>query len=171
MAMEAALMLKELGLVPRRTIRVVLFTNEENGLRGGKAYAEAHKQELAKTVLAIESDGGGFTPRGFSLEASAEATPRIQKRLAGLVALLAPLGPLRVTPGHSGSDIGPMVPAGVPGMGLDVYNRTYFDIHHTEADTLDKVDPAQLADCVAAVAALAYLVAELPDRLDRPEAP
>jgi carboxypeptidase Q len=166
--MQAITVLRKLGLQPRRTIRVVLFTNEENGLRGGKAYAEAHKQELAKTVLALEADSGGFAPRGISIEASAEALPRIQRRLAELVGLLAPLGPLRITTGHSGSDVAPMVPAGVPAMGLETWNRTYFDIHHTEADTLDKGDPAQLADGVAAVAALAYVVAEMPERLDAP---
>ena len=81
-AMQAITLLRQLQLVPRRTIRVVLFTNEENGLHGGKAYAEAHKDELAKTVLAVESDSGGFAPRGFSLQAKTpEATARLRARM------------------------------------------------------------------------------------------
>ena len=78
------------------------------------------------------------------------------------------MGANRVRIGHGGADIGPMVPAGVPTVGLDTDGRNYFDYHHTEADTLDKVDPAALADGVAAVAALVYVVADLPDRIDAP---
>ena len=73
-----------------------------------------------------------------------------------------------MTEGHGGADIGPMAPAGVPTVGLDTDGRTYFDIHHTDADTLDKVDPPALADDVAAVAVLAYVVADMPDRVDAP---
>ena len=166
--MQALTTLRKLGLVPRRTIRVVLFTNEENGLRGGRAYAKDHAAELPSTVLAIESDGGGFAPRGFSVDVKPELQDRVKARIADITSLLSSIGATRVVLGHSGSDIGPMAPAGVPTLGLDVDGRTYFDIHHTEADTLDKVDPAQLADDVAAVAALAYVVADLPDRIDAP---
>jgi carboxypeptidase Q len=88
--------------------------------------------------------------------------------VADIVSLLAPIHASRVTVGHGGADIGPMVPAGVPTLGLETDGRTYFDYHHTEADTLDKVDPATLADDVAAVAALAYVVADMPERLDAP---
>jgi carboxypeptidase Q len=166
--MQALTTLRKLGLVPRRTIRVVLFTNEENGLRGGRAYAKDHAAELAQTVLAVESDSGGFAPRGFSVQAKPEVQERVRARVADISSLLAPINATRVTVGHSGSDIGPMMPSGVPGIGLSTDGRTYFDIHHTEADTLDKVDPAALADAVAAVAALAYVVADMPDRLDAP---
>ncbi|MGN6104960.1 MAG: M20/M25/M40 family metallo-hydrolase, partial [Kofleriaceae bacterium] len=166
--MQAITVLRKLGLQPRRTIRVVLFTNEENGLRGGRAYAQVHAAELAKTVLAVESDGGGFAPRGFSIEARPEVAKRVVARVAEINQLLAPLGPLTATEGHGGADISPMMPAGVPGIGLEVDGRTYFDIHHTDADTLDKVDPASLADCVAAIAVLAYVAADLPERLDAP---
>ena len=166
--MQAAALLKKLGLQPRRTIRVVCFTNEENGLRGGKGYAQQHQGELAKTVLAIESDSGGFAPRGFDTGAKdPEAAKRLQTHVGDAATLLRALGVRKVAPGHGGSDIGPMEASGVPMIGLDVDNRTYFDIHHTEADTLDKVDPAQLADDVAAVAVLAYIAADLPDRLDQ----
>jgi carboxypeptidase Q len=169
--MEALAVLKKLGLQPRRTIRAVLFTNEENGLRGGRAYAEHHKDELARTVLAIEADSGGFTPRGFTLGApTAEALARMRTRFVDIISLLAPIGATKLTTeGHTGgADIAPMAPAGVPQAGLEVDNRTYFDIHHTDADTLDKVDPQQLADDVAAIAVVAYVVADLPDRLDAP---
>lgn len=165
--MQALRVLKQLGLTPRRTIRVVLFTNEENGLRGARAYAKEHEAELAKTVFALEADSGGFAPRGFSVRhKDPEAGKRVRGRLAEVAALLAPLGTLRVTEGHAGADIEPMAPAGVPVVGLEVDSRSYFDYHHTEADTLDKVDPQDLADMVATVAVLAYVIADLPQRPD-----
>jgi carboxypeptidase Q len=166
--MQTLTTLRKLGLVPRRTIRVVLFTNEENGTRGGRTYAKDHAAELARTVLAVESDSGGFAPRGFSVQTKPEVADRVKARVAEIAALLSPITAMRVTAGHSGSDIGPMVPSGVPGIGLEVDNRTYFDIHHTDADTLDNVDPAALADDVAVVASLAYVVADMPDRVDAP---
>jgi hypothetical protein len=170
--MQALTTLRRLGLTPRRTIRVVLFTNEENGLRGARAYAEAHAAELPRTVLALEADAGGFSPRGFSVELAPELAPRVLPRVlprvTQIASLLAPVGPIKVTAGHSGADLIPLIPAGVIGVGLVTEFRHYFDYHHTEADTLDKVDPAQLADGVAAVAVLAYVVADLPDRLDAP---
>jgi len=166
--MQALTTLRKLGLTPRRTIRVVLFTNEENGVRGGRAYAKDHEAELAKTVLAIESDSGGFAPAGFSVQARPEVQDRMKARVTDVASLLAPIHASRIILGHGGTDIGPMAPAGVPELGLDVDNRTYFDIHHTDADTLDNVDPAALADDVAAVAALAYVVADMPERIDAP---
>jgi carboxypeptidase Q len=166
--MEAAKVIKQLGLRPRRTIRVVLFTNEENGGRGGKGYAKDHAGELGKTVLAVESDSGGFAPRGFDTGAKdPEAAKHLRANVTDIASLLRQIGVRKVADGHGGSDIGPMEPAGVPQVGLDVDNRTYFDIHHTDADTLDKVDPKQLADDVAAVAVLAFIAADLPTRLDQ----
>ncbi len=167
--MEAAALLARLHLVPRRTIRVVLFTNEENGLRGGKGYAQQHEAELAKTVAAIESDSGGFEPRALTASHhDPEAAKRVRSRLSDVASLARTVGLARVTDGHGGADIGPMEAAGVPQIGLDVDNRTYFDVHHTRADTLDKVDPAQLADDVAAIAVVAYVLADMPERLDAP---
>jgi carboxypeptidase Q len=166
--MHAVATIKKLGLTPRRTIRAVLFTNEENGLRGARAYAKDHADELPRTVLAIESDSGGFPPRGFSVQTRPDALDRMRARVADITTLLKPINASRVTSGHGGADIGPMGPAGVPLIGLDTDGRTYFDIHHTDADTLDKVDPGALADDVAAVAALAYVIADLPDRIDAP---
>jgi carboxypeptidase Q len=168
MVMQALTTLRKLGLVPRRTIRVVLFTNEENGLRGGKQYAIDHAAEAKRTVLAFETDSGGFSPRGFTVDTEhpTAGTPRVIARLTELLTLLAPINVTRVIPGHGGSDISPLAALGVPALGLAVDGRTYFDIHHTKADTLDKVDPQALADGVAAVAVLAYVAAELPGRLD-----
>ncbi|MGE0548420.1 MAG: M20/M25/M40 family metallo-hydrolase [Kofleriaceae bacterium] len=167
--MQAITVLKKLGLAPRRTIRVVLFTNEENGLRGGKQYAQDHAAELPKTVLALEADAGGFAPRGFNVEVkNPEVAKRVLARLEDLAVLLEPLRAAHVEPGYSGSDLLPMVGAGVVGLGLITDGRHYFDIHHTAADTLDKVDPRELADNVAAVAVMAYVIADLPERIDAP---
>jgi Zn-dependent M28 family amino/carboxypeptidase len=165
--MHAITTLRRLGLVPRRTIRVVLFTNEENGLRGGRAYAKDHAAELPNTVLAVESDSGGFAPRSFGVRAR-DNQDRARARVTEIAALLRPALTIRVIPGFGGADIGPMGPAGVTMVGLETDGRTYFDIHHTDADTLDKVDPQALADDVAAAAALAYVVADMPERLDAP---
>ncbi|MCA9675299.1 MAG: M20/M25/M40 family metallo-hydrolase, partial [Myxococcales bacterium] len=180
--MQALTVLRELGLQPRRTIRVVLYTNEENGVRGGEAYAAAHKDELADHVMAIEMDLGGFAPWGvevddgvgFGATATDDQTARQARgvaRMADVVTLLAAIGADRAKPGHGGADISALGEAGVPALGLWTDDRTYFDYHHTEADTLDKVDPAALADDVAALAVIAYVVADMPGRLDdAPEA-
>jgi len=172
-AMEAMRILRTLGLRPRRTIRVVLFTNEENGLRGGKAYAKDHEKELEKHVAAIEADSGAFRPLGFSTPAApADATPeekarfdRIRARLREAVALLAPVGAGTLGEGGGGADIGPMAPAGVPQIGLDVDMATYFDIHHTDADTFDKVVKEDLDLCAGVLAALVYVLADMPESL------
>ena len=166
--MQALTTLRKLGLVPRRTIRVVLFTNEENGLAGGRAYAKDHAAELSSTVFALESDSGGFAPRGFQIQARADTVERITSRVSDIASLLRPINATRVIAGHGGADIDAMAPSGVILAELDTDGRSYFDIHHTEADTLDKVDPQALADDVAAVATLAYVVADMPDRLDAP---
>lgn len=167
--MQAAALLKKLNLIPRRTIRVVLFTNEENGVRGAKAYAADHATELPKHVAAIESDGGGFSPRGFIMAARADVAPRAKRRLEDLLSLLRPLQSHTLVVGDwSGTDVLPMMPAGVPTFELLSANKTYFDIHHTDADTLDKVDPAELSEAVAAMAVFAYVLADMPDRLDTP---
>ena len=165
--MQALATLKRLNLTPRRTIRVVLFTNEENGLRGAKEYAKAHASELPNHVAALEADSGGFAPTGFGVgHQDPEAAKRARDRLADLASLLADLRATRVDLGGGGADISPMKSAGVPQLSLDVDNRTYFDYHHTAADTLDKVKAEDLADMAAAVAVFAYVVADMPDRLD-----
>jgi Zn-dependent M28 family amino/carboxypeptidase len=163
MAMETLTLLKRLNLRPRRTIRVVLWTNEENGLRGGKAYAAQYKAKLEKHIAAIESDSGGFEPVGFSLEHKDQAKQSSGANyLRRLVSLYSELGPMKISTGFSGADIRPMKDAGVWLMGLRVDMKSYFDIHHTPADTVDKVKPEELQRCVASMAAMAWLLAELP---------
>ncbi len=172
--MQALTTLRTLGLTPRRTIRVVLFTNEENGVRGGKGYAAAHAAELGKHVAALEMDMGAFPPRGFHVTppatASAEAKAAIVARMADLASLLASIGATRATFSEDAdTDVSAVNAQGVLAIGLDVRGSTYFDYHHTEADTLDKIDPAILADDVAAIAVFAYVAADLPTRLDAVE--
>ncbi|MEZ4589347.1 MAG: M28 family metallopeptidase [Gemmatimonadales bacterium] len=161
-AWEAVRLMKELGLRPRRTIRVVGWTNEENGGRGGQAYRDAHRAELAKHVLAIESDGGVFRPIGFGFTGPDPARPV----LADVVSLLARIGADSLLPSGGGADIGPIMEAGVPGMSHNVDGSKYFWYHHTEADNVDKLDPREVAMNVAAMAVMAYVVAEegLPGR-------
>jgi carboxypeptidase Q len=169
MMMQALTTLRKLGVTPRRTVRVVLFTNEENGTRGAKAYFAAHQDELALHAAALEADSGGFAPVGFDVDAAADETRgRMAERVGTLVQAIRGLGDLEVRSGHSGADIDPLVKAGVPGFGLVTDGQHYFDYHHTDADTLDKVDPDDLAACVGAVAAMAYMLAELPGRIDAP---
>lgn len=165
-AWEAVRLLKELGLRPRRTIRVVLWTNEENGLRGGNAYRDAHRTELSKHIFAIESDSGAYRPEGFGLAATAPAQARAN--LQAIVKLLAAIGADRVADNGGGADIGPMMREGVVGGSLDVEGSHYFDIHHTQADTLDKIDPKDLALCVATMAVVAYTVADAPQPFSGP---
>ena len=162
-AWEAVRLMKELGLRPRRTVRVVLWTNEENGLRGANAYRDQHLDELDRHVLAIESDAGVFDPIGFGFTGSDEAF-----RIVGAVGeLLEGIDAGEVTRGGGGADIGPIMREGVPGMGLRVDGDRYFWYHHTPADTMDKLDPREMALCTAAMAVMAYVVADLPERLPR----
>jgi len=160
---EVARLLKSLKLRPRRTIRVVLFTNEENGVRGGNGYRDAHKSEVGKHVLAVESDSGVFRPTGFGL--SEKASPQARADFVEIAKLLSGISADRVEPDGGGVDIGPIVREGVTGASLNVDASHYFDIHHTQADTFDKVSPQELAACVAALAVMAYVVADMPDRL------
>jgi carboxypeptidase Q len=164
-AWEAARLLKELGLRPRRTIRVVLYTNEENGLRGGTAYRDAHRAEISKHVFAIESDSGVYRPEGFGLAATAPL--QVRANLEEIAKLLAGIGADNIAADGDGADIGPLMRDGVIGASLDVDGVHYFDIHHTPADTLDKVNPRELALCVATMAVMAYTVADLPETLTK----
>jgi len=165
-AWEAVRLLKELGLKPRRTIRVVLYVNEENGGRGGNAYRDAHRTELANHVLAIESDSGSYRPEGFGLAAT--APPQVRANFQEIAKLLTGIRADGVGANGGGSDIGPIMAEGVLGASLDVDGTHYFDIHHTQADTLDKVNPQELALCVATMAVMAYTVADLPQALNSP---
>jgi carboxypeptidase Q len=162
-AWEAVRLLKELGLTPRRTIRVVGWTNEENGGRGGEAYRDAHRDELGKHVAAIESDGGTFKFTGFGFSGSDSAFAIVNQ----ISALFKPLGVDSATQGGGGADIGPIMALGVPGMGHQVDGTRYFWYHHSEADNVDKIDPKELGENVAAMAIMAYVLADLPEPLPR----
>lgn len=162
-AWEVVRLLKELNLRPRRTIRVVLWTNEENGLRGGIGYRDQHADELDDHVLAIESDAGVFKPNGFGFGGTDEAFEMVSE----IGTLLDGIGAGEIRKGGGGADIGPIMREGVPGMGLDVDGSRYFWYHHTEADMLDKLDPHELNLCIATMAVMAYVVADMPDRLPR----
>jgi len=169
-AIEAIRMLRKLDLIPRRTIRVVLWTNEEMGLAGARNYALFHQDEMPNHVAAIESDSGVFQPTGFSVEhKDKEKETLAVSQLEDIVRLLEPLGPMRIKAGSSGADVGPMRFAGFAMLGHDVEGSKYFDYHHTNADTIDKVDPVELSRNVAALATMAYVVADMPGRLGETE--
>jgi carboxypeptidase Q len=162
-AMEAARLIQALGLKPRRTIRVVLWTNEENGLRGGKTYRDVHQAELGNIVAALETDSGSERIVGFHLElqkAGPEAKARALASLERFQPLLAPFGTIKLGLGHSGADVSPMVGAGVPGIGVEHVGSHYFDVHHTQADTFDKVAKDDLAFNAAVLATFAYALAQ-----------
>jgi len=160
-AMEAAALLERLGLRPRRTIRVVLFADEEMNQTGGRAYARDHADELADHVAALESDSGGYPPAGFTVRGDS----LVIARLTELAAPLADLDAANVSEGWGGVDISFMADAGVPLIGHRVHNDGYFDIHHSPSDTIDKVDPGDLQRNVAVVAALLWALAESPSSL------
>ncbi|NUQ20303.1 MAG: M20/M25/M40 family metallo-hydrolase [Gemmatimonadaceae bacterium] len=162
-AWEAVRLMKQLGLRPRRTVRVVAWTNEENGTAGGKAYRDAHRAEVDKHVLALESDEGVFRPSGVTFTGTDSATAVIRQ----VAKLLDRIGAGGVAPGGGGADIGPITQLGVPAMAPDVDGSKYFWYHHTEADTMDKLDPHDIALCVATMAVMAYVVADLPAPLPR----
>jgi carboxypeptidase Q len=162
-AWEALRIMKKLGLRPKRTIRVVLWTNEENGLRGGTAYRDQHLHEVDNHVLAIESDAGVFEPTGFGFTGMHEAYAMVQE----IGTLLDRIEAGLITRGGGGADISPLKAHGVPVMGLSVDGSKYFWYHHTPADTIDKLDPHALNLCAAALAVMTYVVADMPERLPR----
>ncbi len=162
-AWEALRLIRATGLPPRRTLRLVLWTNEENGLAGAKAYPVQHREELARHVLAVESDWGIGPLKGFAFTGSERATALLKSLLPGL----APIGTAELKAGAGGSDLGPLLREGVPVMDLWTDRRDYFWFHHSAADTVDKVDPVELNRCVAALAVMLYGVAEMPETLPR----
>ncbi len=166
MVMEAGRLIKTLPTPPRRTVRIVLFMNEENGLAGGKGYAEAHAAELSKHVAAFEADSGAARLLNITLHAGEGGEALLEPWLAPLETAFG------IRLGHEGeaggADLGPMNPAAVPFAGVPLDGTHYFDIHHSAADTLDKIDPQLLAQDAAAHALLAYALAEMPQPLPRP---
>jgi len=156
-AMETAQLLQTLHLRPKRTIRVIAWVDEESGGRGRQAYTAAHSAEFANHVAAIESDLGADHPLGFNVKMSAqamEALKPVQKILESFGANL-----VKVVPFSPGADISSMSQAGVPALGIMQDGRTYFNYHHTAADTLDKIDPAELRENAAAMAVMGYALA------------
>ncbi len=163
-AMQTQQLIKQLGLHTKRTIRFIAWMNEENGVVGGRTYAKDYAADIANHFAAIESDRGAGHPLGFEVTAKREA-----------LALLAPMAAVLQSSGaglfklteDTETDISPLAAAGVPSFGLWQDTRTYFDYHHTAADTLDKVVPRELAENAAAIAVLAYTLANLPQPLPR----
>jgi carboxypeptidase Q len=162
-AWEAVRLLHELKLRPRRTVRVVLWVNEENGLRGARAYRTNHLAELPRHILAIESDIGVFRPEGFSFS----GTGRLREIVTGVAGLLEATGATRIMPGGGGADTSPLDAEGVPTMELQTERERYFWYHHTAADTVDKLDRQDFNRCVASLAVMVYVVADWPENLRR----
>jgi carboxypeptidase Q len=158
---EALRLIKSLGLRPRRTIRVVLWTNEENGTRGARAYRDAHRAELGNHVMMLEADTGLFRPVSFALSANSTARQTVE----AIASLLANIDADTVTTGGGGSDIAPSVAdGGIPAMSYEG-TGDYFLVHHTEADTVDKIAPVDVSRAAAAIAVMSYVIADLPQRL------
>ncbi len=161
---EAVRLMKKLGIQPRRTVRLVLFTNEENGLRGGNGYLAAHKAEAAQHVLALESDSGVFAPARLGFTGPDTA----RRLITDIGSLLTPLGLQDIGPGGGGADIGPIAQAGrVPMMAYQGDSTRYFTIHHTPADTVDRIAPEEVSKAAAAIAAVVYVVADMPEALPK----
>jgi hypothetical protein len=153
-SMEVLRILKELNYSPKRTIRVVLFANEENGLRGGTKYAEEARLNNEKHFFALESDAGGFTPRGFSFDTSEKEFKTIKK----FENLFIKYGMDNFFIGGSGADIGPLKNGEVILAGLRPDTQRYFDYHHAASDTFDKINKRELELGAAAMTALVYLL-------------
>jgi len=159
MVMETLRTLKELGIRPKRTIRGILWMNEENGLRGSHAYFDgaSAREEVQKHVAVIETDAGAAPPVGFTSTLEGKELDAFKARMQ----VLSRIAPMYFESSkHTGADSSPLTDAGVPGFGLVPDPRHYFDFHHTPADTLDKIDPHALAQDTAAIAALAYELAQ-----------
>lgn len=161
---EAARLMKQLNIRPQRTVRVVLFTNEENGLRGGNGYRDAHAKDAANHVFALESDSGVFAPARLGFSGSDAA----RRMVAEIGALLAPIGMQDIAPGGGGADIGPIASLGkVPTMAYAGDATRYFTIHHTNADTVDRIDPQEVSKAAASIAAMVYVIADMPQNLPK----
>ena len=160
---EVLRLIKELGLKPKRTIRCVMWTNEENGGKGSKGYRDMHLDEMDKHVLAIESDGGVFSPKGFGFSGNDSAREIVEE----IHELMKPIGANTISDGGRAADVAPLNDEGVPVMSLKVDGSKYFWYHHTDADTFDKIDFNEFNRCIAAMAIMAYVVADLDEPLPR----
>lgn len=162
-AWEAARLLMKNGLRPKRTIRVVLWTNEENGMAGAKTYRKTNAADLKNHLIGIESDAGAFKPTGFGFTGSEKAMPYLRE----IGDLLLPIRKAKLVWGCRGADVMQLLSGGVPAMHLEVDRGRYFWFHHTAADTIDKLSVKELQDCTAYMAVMAYVIADMPDRLPR----
>ena len=153
-SMEVVNIFKNLGYKPKNTIRVVLFMNEENGLRGGNKYEELAQKNKENHIFALESDSGGFSPRGFSLECDETNF----KAISSFKSLFEPYLIHSFVPGHSGSDIGPLTSNKIVKAGLKPDSQRYFDYHHAANDKFDAVDKRELELGAATMASLIYLI-------------
>lgn len=167
-AWQAVQLVKSLGLRPRRTLRICLWTNEENGLRGGRAYREWAGDSVRRHVAAIEMDGGAEKLRGFGLsiqDPTGASMDHAMARMQEIAALMRPLGSVEMVRGGGGADISPLMREGVPCIGHLTTGRRYFEWHHTEADTLDKIDRREFQEHIAALAVLGFVLADMEERL------
>jgi carboxypeptidase Q len=161
---EALRLMKKLGIQPRRTVRLVLWTNEENGTRGAAAYAERYASTAMNHVFALEADSGVFEPARFGFSGSLAARNVIRE----ITSLLAPLNLADTISGGGGADIDPIAQAGrVPTMAYMGDPTRYFTIHHTPADTVERIAPEEVSKGAAAIAVVTYVIAEMPDRLPK----
>jgi carboxypeptidase Q len=161
---EAARLMKKLNIRPKRTVRVVLFTNEENGTRGGNGYRDQHSAEASKHIMSVESDSGVFAPARIGFSGSEAA----RKIIGEIATLLAPLGMQEISGGGGGADIGPISALGkVPMMAYSGDSNKYFTIHHTPADTVERIDPQEVSKAAASLAAMIYVVADMPQSLPK----
>jgi hypothetical protein len=152
--MEVLRLLRAIGYRPQRTLRAVLFMNEENGLRGAKMYAELAAKNREKHIAAIESDQGGFTPRGFSMI----GVESLKAKIRNWKPLLEPYGLTDLTHEGSGADIEPLGKQGALLIDYLPDPQRYFDYHHTAEDKLDKINRRELELGSASIAALVYLI-------------
>jgi len=160
--LQALILLKQLGLRPKRTIRVVFWANEENGTRGGLAYRDQYKDELKNHVIAIEMDGGAERPVGLGVTGGGVKAIAQMREIGKL---LQPIGAGLVTAGGGGTDIGPIMREGVIGSGVRTVGKRYFEWHHTTADTIDKINPDEFRRNIAQLAVFAYVLADMDVRL------
>lgn len=162
-AWEAVKLMKKLGIRPKRTVRVVLWTNEENGSRGANGYRDAHRGEIDNHVMAMESDNGVFKVQGLGITAGEGGIAMA----ADIASLFSAIGATQASDGGVDADTGPLNELGVPAMSPLVDGTRYFWYHHSSADTMDKLNPKEMAENVALMAVTAFVVADMPGRLPR----
>lgn len=161
-SLQALVILKQLGLRPKRTIRVVFWANEENGTRGGIAYRKMLGADIENHVIAIEMDGGAERPIGIGVTGGG---PKVVEQMMAIGKLLQPIGAGEISTRGGGTDIGPLMRDGVIGAGVRTGGERYFEWHHTTADTLDKVNLDDLRKNIAQLAVFAYVLADMVARL------